>query len=816
MIDRITRLFRRSEKNQPAPAPVIDPAIQQARQQERAQQQAAAGQRLAALARQDDRAALLAAALNDKSAKVRLAAAEKLRDVADLEQLRRDSSDKNVQRVAREALKTRREQDQLQQETRQRIAQLLEAIAHHAARGFEPLYDAKLDSLADNWRAVATDASASDQERFAELAGLARDTVNRHAAEIAARAGAITARQELIAACSELETVAQQLGHEDLLASVAAVTALRSTQQTRWDEAATQTLVDAPLAQRFRQSGQLLDRWLTAAAELSRAGQDIAAVLGAVDAEDSAATLDALDELDAQLDALRARIDWPAGAAPAAALLELDEAARRLAGRRRALQADVREQLAQLRKRRGALRHMIDEGQLRIAARTHQWLQKRIGELPSKEAAQESAALLPLTEALAKLHDWYAFASVPKKEELCTAIEALPAQVDDIPARAEAVRELRARWNALCAADPDADPELRARFDRAAGVAYAPCAAWYEEQRRLQDEHLGQRAALCDALETRLAAAPTDVAGWRELERHERDLRAQWKTLEPVRWPEARATQERFRTLTGKLRAQLDTERQRGIARRRALIEQAGALLTQEPLDAALTAARGLQEQWKQAGWTDPREDRLLWPEFRAAIDAVFGRREAARNAEREAREAEATAAAQQRAAEAAKREQKKAEIRAARQAEIDAALTLADAESRALAGETADDHAALEAAIAALPAKSVPGNALRARLARLLAGDHGDNAARDAQAEKLTALTLELEILLDLPSPPELATLRMQAKIAKLNSALRQRPAAESDPRRVLEDAWLACGPVPAEVRAPLLARFRAVLAAP
>lgn len=817
MIERITRLFRREKGQTAAPAantPVVDAAALQAQQQERERQQADAEQRLAALARQDDRTTLIETALHDKSAKVRLAAAEKLQDPADLERLRRDSSDKNVQRHVREALKAQREQQQQQQETQQRITQLLDALAQHANRNFEPLYDAKLESLSENWRAVAGHASAAEQERYSELAALARDTVARHAAEIAAREGAIAAKKEMIAACTELESVARQLAGEDLTSSLAAVSALRSTQQTRWEEAVTQTAADAPLAARFRRAGQLLDRWLSAAAELSRAGQDVAAVLGSLDADDATITLDALDEQEAQLDALRARIDWPAEAAPAALLLELDEASRRLAVRRRALQADVREQLAQLRKRRGALRHMIDEGQLRVAVRTHQWLLKRIGELPAREAAQETTALAPLAEALAKLHDWYQFASVPKKEELCVAIEALAGPADDIAERTTAVRELRARWNALCAADPDADPELRARFDRAADIAFAPCAAWYDAQHRLQDDNLAKRAALCDALAARLAAPPTDIAGWRELERHERDLRAQWKTLEPVRWPEARATQDRFHSLLGQMRAQLDGERQRGVAARRALIDRAVALLVHEPLESALNAARGLQDEWKRAGWADPRDDRALWQEFRGAVDAVFARRDAARDAERSAREAAAAEAAQRRAEEEAKREQKKAAVRAARQAEVDAALALADAESAALAGD-AGDYAGLQSIIDTVPARAPLGQALRARLGNLAAGKFAVDATT-ANAEKLAALTLELEILLDLPSPPELAAARMQAKIAKLNTALRQRATADGDPRRTLEDAWLAIGPVDGAARAPLLARFRAVLAAP
>lgn len=843
MIDRISRLFRRNKTagDHPAgqsrkttaasPSPVTPgnaEAIAGAERELAAGVSAGAALTLArgelpaelrcrALGQVEDSAALLDIALHDKVARVRLAAAERLSASEDLEQLRRHSNDKAVQRHARDVLKTLRGDEQTRQETNARIARLLDAIAQHAARGYEPLYDAKLESLNNSWREIAAQADAAAQERFAELAALARDTVTRHAAEIAARENAIAAKKELIAACSELETVVTRLGGEDLSASLAAVAALRSTQQTRWDEAVALTAADAPLATRFRQATRTLDRWLAAAAELPHANRDVAPVLAAVAGEHGddtqpEPTLDVLDDWQAQLDAVRARIDWPHGLAPAPLLAELETAQHRIAQKRRAVQADVREQVAQLRKRRHALRHMIDEGQLRVAVRTHHWLQKRIAELPAREAAQETSALAPLAEALAKLHDWYEFASIPKKTELCVAMEALATPATDIPARAADVRALRARWNALCAADPEADPELRARFDRAAGQAFAPCAAWYDAQHRLQDENLAQRAALCDELAALAASAPADAAGWRALEQHERELRARWKTLQPVRWPEARVTQDRFHQLLDGLHRMLVGERQRGAESRRAVIARARELLVQEPLESALAAARSLQDEWKRCGWTDPRDDRALWQEFRTTVDAVFARRDQARAAERAAREAQAAEAARRRAGEEARREQRRLEAEAARQAEIDAALAVGDVEAAALQG-AATDLSGLQARLDALPGKSALVSALRSRCAQLQQDMAPAASVLDANADKLAALTLELEILCDAPSPPELAQARMQAKLAKLNDALRHRTTSRSeDPRHDLENAWLAVGPLRADDRASLLLRFQAL----
>lgn len=844
MIDSITRLFQKNDPTndattaQPgAPSATEQVHLEQAANMARefaANPSPAVAARIAesdlpielrcqALAVVKDAALLRHIALNDKIARARLAASQQLTAVDDLEALRRDSTDKAVQRHVRDALKLLREQERSAAETRARINHLLQAIAQHARRGFEPLYDAKLDSLETGWRDIATQTTATEQEQFAELAGLARDTVQRHAAEIQARTETISAKQELIAACHELDVVVKRLAHEDLTHSLPAVTALRSTQQTRWEEAAILVKngegIDAPLTQRYRAAAAMLDAWLASAAELSRVGLDASALLTAL-AENDTPDTDTLDHWQENLDALRERIDWPQGLAQPSLLADLAQAGKKLQALYRAQQADVRAQLLHLRKRRHALKRMIDEGQLRAAVRTHHWLLKRLGELPAKDADVERSALAPLEEALKQLHDWYEFASVPKKIELCERIETLSPHTSHIAERAEQVRLLRQQWNALCAADPDADPELRARFDRAATMAFAPCAAWYAEQHRLQDENLGKRHALCVALADEIsvfdATSTHTLAEWKALEQRERDIRTEWKKYEPVRWPAARESQEKFTKLIAGLRAKLDAERTANANRKRALIERANALATEEPVESALRDAKKLQSDWKEIGYTDPREDHALWKRFRTAADAVFARRDAARDAERLALRAAAAAAAARRAAEETKQQQRAQAIITARQADIDTAHAVADAESQWLAGATGNDApvdtTSLQASLNALPEKSALATALRLRVVRMNAGTRPTDAELAANATKLAQLTLNLEILLNAPSPPAFAEARMAAKINRLNAALRG-GKNNVDDQRSLEDAWLATGPTSGEARAPLLTRLRAAL---
>ncbi|MFP5440344.1 MAG: hypothetical protein ACLGHJ_02555, partial [Gammaproteobacteria bacterium] len=79
------------------------------------------------------------------------------------------------------------------------------------------------------------------------------------------------------------------------------------------------------------------------------------------------------------------------------------------------------------------------------------------------------------------------------------------------------------------------------------------------------------------------------------------------------------------------------------------------------------------------------------------------------------------------------------------------------------------------------------------------------------ANAEALALLTLDLEILCDLPTPAALGEARMARQVARLAASLRgARPAEE---RQQLVYQWLATGPLPHHERDACIARIGALL---
>ena len=81
----------------------------------------------------------------------------------------------------------------------------------------------------------------------------------------------------------------------------------------------------------------------------------------------------------------------------------------------------------------------------------------------------------------------------------------------------------------------------------------------------------------------------------------------------------------------------LKDQQNRFAGRKQKLLEEAEGLIEQPDLDAAINRIKGIQAEWKTAGNSDRKTEQQLWDKFRAAADAVFDRKNAARNEERAA-----------------------------------------------------------------------------------------------------------------------------------------------------------------------------------
>lgn len=410
---------------------------------------------------------------------------------------------------------------------------------------------------------------------------------------------------------------------------------------------------------------------------------------------------------------------------------------------------------------------------------------------------------------------------------------------------ATAIRDLRARWKALAHQHAAAGAAQWKRFDAALQLAYAPIAAHQagiDAQRR---DNLAARETLLAALDA-LAAEPAEgvpvAEHWRATVRALEHFRADWRALGPPEHTvprDARAPmRDRWRQATERLEKPLAAARAAAAAEREALIAAAEALAADAALPPreATLHARELQAAWAQRS----RElalvhavENALWTRFRAALDTVYARREAAAqaaDAERATALAEREALIGRLAALTA--DTPAAELRQAL-ADVDAAWRrggeLPRHAAAALEGRYADARAAVQGFVAGSAARRWQAlcDTLADRLALCEAreaGAGGDLDARWAASGALPAAwraafdarwagqaatdgtppaaidgtlqaaiddtLLRLEASLELPSPAAQEERRRTLKLTALKDTLEGRTAA--DPEPVRRARWL------------------------
>ncbi|HEX6590749.1 MAG TPA: DUF349 domain-containing protein, partial [Moraxellaceae bacterium] len=223
-------------------------------------------------------------------------------------------------------------------------------------------------------------------------------------------------------------------------------------------------------------------------------------------------------------------------------------------------------------------------------------------------------------------------------------------------------------------------------------------------------------------------------------------------------------------------------------------------------LRAACDRAKQLQQQWKGIGQAHPRHDHKLWQEFRTASDALFNKRDAEARSRQQAREAsvhEAEALVQAYAALAAQDDAKVVAEESARIEEAFRGMELPREKTAALREKFQAARQQLESA-----RRERAGKAKRekqeARIQAWTALPASDDTRRAGD------LILDLEILLELPSPEAEQEARRARQMQRLQSR-GLRKGDEGEARQLLE-TLLKTG-VATEQQAALGQRLRAAL---
>ena len=248
-------------------------------------------------------------------------------------------------------------------------------------------------------------------------------------------------------------------------------------------------------------------------------------------------------------------------------------------------------------------------------------------------------------EQLNELRDWHVFATEPKKDQLCEAMEALCIDVLEPLEQAKRIRALEEDWRKLTASHALTEDDKALRFRAARHTAFKPCQTYYDEQNQIKTAHYNQREALLGEIENGLQAVATPIkeedspeqhetpVDWRQLDKDLLRIQREWDKLLPVPEKNRRQQEARYERASRRLRHAINSVKQRNLQTRRELVTQAEKLLTETNPPASIDQIKELQRQWKDAGMTFHKADREQWKLFRGLLDQVFANRDQAKRA---------------------------------------------------------------------------------------------------------------------------------------------------------------------------------------
>ena len=422
---------------------------------------------------------------------------------------------------------------------------------------------------------------------------------------------------------------------------------------------------------------------------------------------------------------------------------------------------------------------------------------------------------------------------------------ALPPLAPEVVAAA--VRDIQARWAKLDKSQGPTSKGLHGRFRRACDRAYAPAKKHFEELEKQREANAEKKNAVMEklaALNERIA----EGAEWGKILSQRGELVKTWFDAGPLPRKDAKAMQKRFDALTKEIDRKLDAQRAAERARRREMIDRARAIAERTAEGGSIAAMIALQKQWQEtmkgAIRLRAKEDQTLWEEFRAAGNALFGKRDAEKAALSNERDTQVAArrvlveemqslasgsdaAAVRRAiddigsrwntmewpdrkplrqweqnfsnarsAASARIAELRGEAEKGQRAAAAARLAVVERAEQALGDGTVPDMDAVRAEVQAMLADGEkPDARVTARLASLEAAAKAGPDAWRAKSEKTRierdALLLELEIVLDLPSPPQLEgerRMRLLKRLAESKNSRSTPPLAAADAAKAVE----------------------------
>ena len=232
------------------------------------------------------------------------------------------------------------------------------------------------------------------------------------------------------------------------------------------------------------------------------------------------------------------------------------------------------------------------------------------------------------------------------KTALCEAVEKLATEPDAVSAFHQ-LQKMHQQWREIGPVAKEIREELWARFKAASNVVNKRHQAHFDKQKEQEMANLTAKTAICEQIEAIDLEALKNVKDWDTKSKEVLSAQAQWRTIGYAPKKHNQKIFDRFRRACDRFFEQksaffkdFKAETQKNLDAKRALCEQAEALMNSTDWKATADKLIALQKEWKATGGPMNRKRvDALWKRFNAACDYFFDQKKKAGAPQKEAEE---------------------------------------------------------------------------------------------------------------------------------------------------------------------------------
>ena len=222
------------------------------------------------------------------------------------------------------------------------------------------------------------------------------------------------------------------------------------------------------------------------------------------------------------------------------------------------------------------------------------------------------------------------------KEKLCENAERLADEKDIISAFHQ-LQELHQEYREIGPVSKELREQIWARFKAASTVINKRHQQHFEEMRANEEENLEKKTALCEKVETIVAAENKGAADWEKRTKEIIDIQAEWKTIGFAPQKMNVKIFERFRTACDVFFSRkadffkaMKEKYAQNAEKKKELVEKARQLSDSTDWKSTADKFIALQKEWKTIGMVPRKLGDKLWNDFITACNHFFEARNAA------------------------------------------------------------------------------------------------------------------------------------------------------------------------------------------